>query len=250
VCSLNDDRITKEKQICSSERELVRHLVETPYIRLLALSGINVVLASEFAAEAGPIAHYATSRVITGRAGLYPRRYQSDEVDHASGKLARRGNRRLRRALLMAADTLLRCNEYFGVLAEKWASQGKDAHDIHVRVAGRYTRIAFQMVSGTRRFEHPACQSPPAVLSKLIEFHKSLDISPDITGTNLRRAAAQLPRDEQARERVALNAQLDDARVRRGRGPKRLSEILPAILEQLGGSCAKLIQSGASGETL
>jgi transposase len=68
-------------------------------VRLLALAGINVVLASEFAGEAGPMVNSAQARTITGRAGLYPRRYPSDEVD-CSGGLARRGNRRLRQALL------------------------------------------------------------------------------------------------------------------------------------------------------
>jgi transposase len=249
VRSLDDDRITKEKQIESTERELASRLVQTPYIRLLALPGINVVLASQLAAEAGPIVHYATARVITGRAGLYPRRYQSDEVDHASGKLARRGNRRLRRALLMAADTLLRCNDHFGVLEAKWADQGKDPHDIHVRVAGRFARIAFQMVSGKEGFRHPACQDQPAVLSKLIEFHSDHSIEPETTRTNLQRAATQLPHAEQARESVALNAQLEAARGSRGRGPKLLSAILPAVLDQLGVDIAKLIKSTKSGET-
>ena len=69
---LNDDRITKEKQIQASERELVDRLVQTPYVRLLALPGINVVLAGEFAGEAGPMVNYAKARTITGRAGLYP----------------------------------------------------------------------------------------------------------------------------------------------------------------------------------
>ena len=69
---LNDDRITKEKQIQASERELVNRLVQTPYVRLLALPGINVVLAGEFAGEAGPMVNYAKARTITGRAGLYP----------------------------------------------------------------------------------------------------------------------------------------------------------------------------------
>ena len=122
---LNDDRITKEKQIQASERELVDRLVQTPYVRLLALPGINVVLAGEFAGEAGPMVNYAKARTITGRAGLYPGRYQSDEVDHSSG-LARRGNRRLRQALLLAADTLIRCNDHFRVLAAKWHDRGTD----------------------------------------------------------------------------------------------------------------------------
>ncbi len=250
VRNLNDDRIAKQKQIRSIEQELVGYLVQTPYVRLLALAGVNVVLASEFAGEAGPIVHYPTARVITGRAGLYPRRYQSDQVDHASGSLARRGNRRLRRVLLMTADTLIRCNDHFSVLAAKWTDQGKDPRSVHVRVAGRFSRIAFQMVAGTAGFQHPACGGPPAVMSKLIEFHKGHDISTEMMRTNLKRAAAQLPRAEQAREWEALDAQRKEALGRRGKGPKQLREILPAVLEQLvGGDVAKLIKSTGSGET-
>ena len=73
--ALDDDRIHKRKQINSCERDLVAQLVQTPYVRLLALPGLHVVTAGELAGEAGPMAHYATARVITGRAGLFPRRY-------------------------------------------------------------------------------------------------------------------------------------------------------------------------------
>src|SRR5262245_64385905 len=54
--ALDDDRINKRKQIHSCERELVAHLVQTPYVRLLALPGLRVVTAGEFAGEAGPMA--------------------------------------------------------------------------------------------------------------------------------------------------------------------------------------------------
>jgi Transposase IS116/IS110/IS902 family len=79
----------------------VGFLVQTPYIRLLAPASVDVALVSKFAGKVGPIVHYTTARVITGRAGVYPRRYLSDEVDHESGSLARRGNRRLRQVLIL-----------------------------------------------------------------------------------------------------------------------------------------------------
>ena len=143
---LDDDRINKSKTDYNrSSESSSAHLVQTPYVRLLALPGINVVLAGEFAGEAGPMVHYATARVITGPGRpVSPGAYQSDEVDLASGRLARRGNRRLRQALLLAADTLVRCNDHFRVLAAKWRDEGKDPRDVHVRVAGRFARIAFQ----------------------------------------------------------------------------------------------------------
>ena len=64
------------------EREIAGDLVKTPYVRLLALPGINVVLAAELAGEMGPIHHYVDANAITGRAGLYPSRSQSDLRDN------------------------------------------------------------------------------------------------------------------------------------------------------------------------
>ena len=54
------------------ERRLASDLVQTPYVRLLAIPGINVVSAAELAAEMGPITQYANANAITGRSGLYP----------------------------------------------------------------------------------------------------------------------------------------------------------------------------------
>jgi hypothetical protein len=59
---------------------------------LLSFPGINVVSAADFAGELGPIEHYANPNAITGRAGLRPCRYQSDQVDRADGPLVRNCN--------------------------------------------------------------------------------------------------------------------------------------------------------------
>jgi transposase len=250
VIDLDDDRRAKVQQIQAVECQLAGHLVQTPYVRLLALAGVNVTLASEFAGEAGPIQHYPNARTLTGRAGLFPRRYQSDRVDHASGSLAKRGNRRLRQVMVLTADTLIRCNDHFRIKAAQWSDQGKNPRDIRVRVAGRYARIAFQMLSGTAAFAHPACSVDAVVLSKLLAFHEKHGIDPETTRIHLGRAAAALPAAEQTRERSALHAQWNQARDRRGRGPQRLSEILPAVLNlMVGGETAPRIESDASGET-
>jgi transposase len=239
LVALNGDRTTKAKQIRALERELVGLLVQAPYVRLLALAGINVVNAAELAGEAGPMTNYATARVVTGRAGLYPRRYQSDRVD-CSGGLARRGNRRLRQALLWGADTLIRCNGHFRVLAAKWSGQGRDPRAVRVQVAGRYARIAFQMATGAAGFRHPACQGPPAVLSKLIEFHDEHEMDIEMTQGDLRQAAAQLPAAERERERSDLAARVQEPHPRRGRKLRRFAAIAAAVLPRLeaGGSGA------------
>ncbi len=65
-----------------------------------------MVSAAEFAAEMGPIQNSPSDNAITGRAGLYPARYQSDRVDY-TGPLVRRANRTLRYVILMVAENLL-----------------------------------------------------------------------------------------------------------------------------------------------
>ena len=57
-----------QRQIAALERQLASDVVQTPYIRLMAIAGINVVSAADLAAEMGPIKQYANANAITGRA--------------------------------------------------------------------------------------------------------------------------------------------------------------------------------------
>ena len=162
--------ISKVRSIHKLECELAEKLVLTPYLLLLGIPGICVVSAAEFAGEAGPIEHYPTNRSISGRAGLYPGRYQSDEVDHCDGRLIRCANRSLRAAIMIIADNLLKCNEHFRVLAAGWRLKGEDPRDIHVKIAGRFCRIAYYMVAGRQVFQHPCACQRDYILGKLIKY--------------------------------------------------------------------------------
>ena len=66
-------------------------MVGLPYACLLAITSINIDTIADLAGELGPMPLYASANAITGRAGLMPSRYQSDQVDHANGPLRRRG---------------------------------------------------------------------------------------------------------------------------------------------------------------
>src|SRR5260370_42030056 len=123
---LDADRMSKVRLIGALEGELAEQLVLTPYVLLMGVPGINGVSAAELAGEMGPIRHYAKAGAITGRAGLFPSRHQSDQVDHCDGALVRCANRDLRRAILMIADNLIKCNDHFPGLAAAWRLKGKD----------------------------------------------------------------------------------------------------------------------------
>ena len=162
---LDADRLAKLRSIRAIESELAGPLSKTPYVPLLGIPGINVVTAAEFAGEMGPIERYVKARAITTRAGLYPSRYQSDEVDRPDGRLVRHANRDLRRATFIIAENLIRKNQHFGVLAAGWRVKNVDHRDNCVRVAGRFCRIAFQMVAGRMTYRHPCSQHGEADLT-------------------------------------------------------------------------------------
>jgi transposase len=232
--ALYDDRQRKTQEIQALEREIASRLTQTPYVLLLSFPGINVTSAADFAGEAGPMEHYANPKSITGRAGLRPSRYQSDQVDKANGPLVRHCNRALRAAILGIADNLVLCNHHFGHLAKQWASQGKDPRHTRVKVALRFCRIAFAMVAGRQVFAHPGLQGRHYILDKLSAFHREHDTAPAVWLGDLQAAIDQLPRREYASEAVPLQEELGRIEEGRRRGPQVLGSILPIVLARLG----------------
>jgi transposase len=241
---LEADRQRKQQEIQGLEREIASLLAATPYVLLMSIPGVNVVSAAEYAAEMGPIAHYANARCITGRAGLYPSRHQSDQVD-LSGSLVKCSNRRLRFAILQVADNLITCNHYFAKLVAPWRERKDDPRLIRVRVAMRFCRISFQMVAGGKVFDHPAARQRDYVLQKLIAFHQQHETPALQVQRDLHRSAGHLPAGEHAAEAKPLQEELSRIQEKRRHGPQPLGEILPAVLAALG---AAVLQSPGSGE--
>jgi transposase len=232
--NLYDDWQQKTAIITRLERQLAEILVKTPYLLLLSHPGINVLSAADLAAESGPIEHYAHAKALTGRAGLFPSRYQSDEVDRADGPLAQLRNARLRAAWLRVADNLIKCNAHFHGKFEYWKQRGVDARDIRCRVANRIVRTVFQMVSGRRLYQHPSRLDRQYVLDKLLTFHQEHESPPAEILRDLPAAAAQIPKHEQAAEAAPLVLRYQKCHKSRRAGSQSLSTILLAVLAQYG----------------
>jgi transposase len=232
LVALDDDRLAKNQQITGLERHAAQYLARTPYVLLLVIPGLNVVSVADLAGELGPISNYASANAITGRAGLMPSRYQSDQVDHADGPLPRRANKRLRTALVQAADNLIACNHYFAAKGDCWRSQGKDQRWIRVKVAKHLSRLLFAIVAGRQLFPHPCRQDRHYILHKLMEFHRAHDTPMSQTLADLDTATRQLPRSAYAEEAQPLHQRLQE--VQRKKGPQPLADILPIVLARLG----------------
>jgi len=232
--TLDDDRVAKTLEIQALERDIAALLVQTPYVLLLSHPGIHVVTAGELAGEMGPITHYPNAKAITGRAGLFPSRYQSVDVDLADGKIIRCRNRRLRTILMMIADNLIRCNLHFRGLNAIWKTQGKDARWSRVKVACRFTRILYQIVAGRQVFSHPSQRDRAYILDKLLAFHRQHGTPPDKTLIDLYKAIQQIPKAEYNHEAAPLQTHYQRTQNRRRRDPKPLGDILVAVLAKLG----------------
>ena len=231
---LADDFLKKTSEIRSLEQASASLLVDTPYVFLLSLPGINVVSSVDLAGELGPISHYANPNRITGRAGLAPSRYQSDQVDNQSGPLRRRANRRLRAALLQTAENLIRHNHYYGGKANLWRRAGKDPRWICVKIAKSFSRLAFIILTGAYVVPHQACQPRHAITEKLLAFHGEHRTDIEQTLADIEHASAHwTPRTRQEETR-SLQDLLDDPQSRRRRGPVAIAKIIPLVLARLG----------------
>ena len=232
---LDEVRRLFDGQIAAAEREMAGFLVKTPYVLLLSVTGINVVSAARLAGEAGPIEHYASARAINGRAGLYPSRYQSDEVDHADGSLVRQGNRQLRGAAMLVAENLIKCHPHYRGLSALWAQQKVDPRDRRCRIANRALRMVYQLVGGRQVWRGRGVDSE-AVLAKLQEFHRLHHTPIGETIRDLHEALAWLPKSTYATEAKPL------AKWGRGqrRRPRHVGDLIIALLIRLGVAPAEL----------
>ena len=230
---LLDDWELKTKQIVACEVKEASLLVKTPYILLLSHPGINVVSAAELAGETGPIEHYASSKSITGRSGLFPSRYQSDGVDRG-GNLSKFRNGKMRAAWLMVASNMVKCNAYWRAKASHWREQGVAGPDVRCRIANRLTRPVFQMVSGGKLYSHPSRLDRGYVLEKLMNFHRQHGTSPSQIVNDLRVAIEQIPAAHYLQEASPLKGFHAKSRRSRRTEPKELGDLLVAVLARLG----------------
>jgi transposase len=229
VCDLDDDRLAKRRLIQALELDIAALLARTPYVLLMAIPAINVVSAAEFAGEAGPIAHYANANALTGRAGLFPSRYQSDKVDRR-GRMVRSANRRLRAALLQIADNLLTINNHYRGQAALWRLQDVDRRLQRVRVAKRFTRLAYAMLAGRQIVPHPCCREPHYILDKLLAFLLEHGATHAQVRECLDAAAQQLPQRVRAGEGKTLQARVDEFQKARKVQVQSLGSILKEVL--------------------
>ncbi len=229
-----------ERDIMRYERSMAAYLVQTPFVLLLGIPGINVVSASGYGSEVGPITHYIKPSHLNGRAGLFPSRYQSDQTDCADGPMVGGRNARLRDAIMEIIVNLILHNDHFQGWSNLRAQRGWSKKKIHIAIANRFNRIAFHIVAGQMIFDHPCLKKRRSVLKKLAVFALSRGIKPETTMSLVAKAARQLPADAVAGEFAELQDGLADLPTSEGVpvGIRREAMLLlPALVSQINQAC-------------
>jgi hypothetical protein len=220
-----------QQQITAIEQDLAGYLVQTRYVRLMAIPGINVVSAADLAGEMGPISNYADANAITGRAGLFPSRYQSDQTD-TSGRIIRFSNRRLRCALMRIADNIADHCPYYRGIADADLARGVDIRAGRVRIVKKFSRLAFACLVSDEPMKHPAFREPDSILEKLREFHGLHQTPMDQLLADLQATVEQLSYSTRNYEAKVV-AEVLRNNVSRKRGGIAIGELLPAVLARL-----------------
>lgn len=226
------------KQVNQAEIEMAHFLVKTPYVLLMSVAGINVVSAAGLAGEAGPIEHYATCKALTGRAGLFPSRYQSDAVDRADGPVPRNCNRKLRGALVLIAKNLASCNSYYRGIASIMDKQKVAPLDRYCRIANRASRMIFQLVGGKHVWRKQGIKTE-LILKKLNEYHRDHQTSLELVIKDMQEAIQQFPKSIYESESKPILEMIH----KKSRGPVSVADVLVPVLLRLGVTNASEIQS-------
>jgi transposase len=143
-----------DEQIAAIERELRTLGADHPYVPLLmSAPGIAWILAYTIASEIGDINRFPTPRKLIGYTGLCPRVYQSGETDRR-GPLAKNGPNYLRWALIEAAHTAARTDQYKPILERMRERHGRRRGSAlaAVEIARRLSEAIWWMLSRNRPF--------------------------------------------------------------------------------------------------
>ncbi len=186
------------------ERQSLQFLVQTPFVLLLSIPGISHVLGGGLGAEAGAMHLYATARNLTGRAGLYPSRYQSDDTDPGGTAMAK-GEPFLRDVLMKSGKSLSASMGAFFAWAESRRQLGRCEKKIAAAMANRYCRIAHAMVLSMQSFRHSDAKPGVSVIGKLLNVAVDLGIDPAELNELALQAAAWIPAWARPKEVHSLN---------------------------------------------
>ena len=130
------------------------------------------------------------------------------------------------------ADNLVCHCAYYRGQADADQARGIDKRAARVKIAKKFSRLAFACVAGDEPMKHPAFQKPDSILEKLREFHHQHQTPVDQLLANLETVVGQLHYNTRSHE-AEIVADVLQQQTHRHRGGVAIGEVLPAVLARL-----------------
>ncbi len=140
-----------EAQIKDIDVELERRIAALD--STLSTIGLSTHTIATIHAECDPVSDFTNARQLVAYAGLDPTVFQSGSPTQRSGRISKRGSRRLRQALYLAAMGLVFREGVFQDSYRRARKKGKHHVAALVAVAGQLTRIVFRMLRDKQVFD-------------------------------------------------------------------------------------------------
>jgi len=132
--------LTGQEQLRQLEKVMEEMAMMLPEVELLkTIPGVGDKLAAVLAAEIGDATQFETPKQLVAYAGLDPGVYSSGKFTASSNRISKRGSKRLRRALYLAAQCGLRngANKRLKAYFEKKRKEGKPYKVVVVACANK-----------------------------------------------------------------------------------------------------------------
>ncbi len=130
------------------------------------------------------------------------------------------------------ADNLVCHCAYYRGLADVDQARKIDERAIRVKIAKKFSRLAFACVAGDEPMKHLAFQKPDSILEKLRQFHYVHQTPMDQVLADLKTTVEQLPYNTRSRE-AEIVAEVLRQHTPRRRGGVEIGALLPAVLARL-----------------
>jgi transposase len=140
-----------DKKIKEIESQIDKKSIEDKDIELLkTIPGIGTFTAFLVKSEIDDIERFSSKEKLSSYAGLIPSTHSSGERLH-HGRIVKQGNKFLRWALTEAAQTSIRCSEYFRYHYSRVRSR-KNANSATIAIARRMLEIIYVMLKENREY--------------------------------------------------------------------------------------------------
>lgn len=162
-CSIKTSIRFQERQIAELEAQIRTHIDRHPGLKedkdlLVSIPGIGDGLAHWIMAELPDVAIFEAAKSAAAYAGLNPRVHTSGTSVRKPGRISRRGNRNLRRALYMPALAAIRYNPIVKQLFDRLVAKGMARKAAVCAAMRKLLMIAYGVLKNRRLFTYSTAE--------------------------------------------------------------------------------------------